>query len=174
MGKDLVILTAIKKKRQVTTQYRPLRLTLVLGVLVVAAVGNLWFFRLNISSSVPMGLYRLSAVPTPLARGMLVVLPVPASVQPWQHLPLLKPIAALPGDHVCVHAARLWIRGADYGPVHDQAGGAWLPQWLGCRTLEAGEVFLASTVEKSLDSRYFSPVPITKLTAVAIPVWTWR
>ena len=152
------------------------RRSLVLGGLVCAAVVSTRWVRLNLSPSVPRGLYRLTAVRAPLARGTLVMLPVPASMQPWRPwlVPLLKPVAAVAGDWVCVRDAHVWVHGQDYGLQHAQAAGQWLPQWRGCRVLEEGEVFLASPAPKSLDSRYFGIVRITALTAQAIPVLTWR
>jgi len=59
---------------------RCMRSSLVLGVLVLTAVVSTRWVRLNVSPSSPLGLYRLTAVPTPLARGTLVVLPVPPEV----------------------------------------------------------------------------------------------
>src|SRR5262249_35831931 len=55
---------------------RPRRSTLVLGVLVLAAVVSTRWVRLNLSPSVPVGVYRLARLAPPLARGTLVVLPV--------------------------------------------------------------------------------------------------
>jgi type IV secretory pathway protease TraF len=100
--------------------------SLVLGVLVLAAVVSTRWVRVNVSPSSPYGLYRLAAVTPPLPRGTLVVLPVPPAVQRWHSawLPLLKPIAALPGDLVCTSDEGLWIEGKAYGPVYPEAGGA--------------------------------------------------
>ena len=92
---------------------RRTRSSLVLGGLVLAAVVSTRWVRLNGSPSVPRGVYRLAAVSPPLARGTLVVLPVPAGVRPWQPawVPLLKPVAAVAGDLVCVWDAGLWVAG---------------------------------------------------------------
>jgi len=62
---------------------RPPRRSLVFGVLVLAAVVSTRWVRLNLSPSVPRGVYRLAAVSPPLARGTLVVLPVPRAVRRW-------------------------------------------------------------------------------------------
>jgi conjugative transfer signal peptidase TraF len=148
----------------------------VLGVLVLAAVVSTRWVRVNVSPSSPVGLYRLAVVTPPLTRGTLVVLPVPPAVQrwhsPWQ--PLLKPIAALPGDLVCTGEAGLWIEGQAYGPVYLEAGGAPLPRLRGCVRVPAGAVFLASPAPRSLDGRYFGMTPMADLTARAIPLLTWR
>jgi type IV secretory pathway protease TraF len=138
--------------------------------------------RVNISPSAPYGLYWLSAVPTPLPRGALVVLPVPASVQGvWSAwVPLLKPVAGVAGDVVCRWGITLWVwsvPGAEpvsYGLVWNTAHGHPLPRWEGCLVVQEGEVFLASTVEHSLDSRYFGPVALSSIHAVATPLWTWQ
>ena len=132
--------------------------------------------RLNGSPSVPCGVYRLAAVAPPLARGTLVVLPVPASVRAWHSrwVPLLKPVAAMAGAVVCVGDEGLWVEGQWYGPVLHEAAGQPLPRIRGCLAVPDGEVFLASPVPRSLDGRYFGPTPVAALTARAIPIMTWR
>jgi conjugative transfer signal peptidase TraF len=155
---------------------RRTRSSLVLGGLVLAAVVSTRWVRVNLSPSVPRGVYRLAAVAPPLARGTLVVLPVPAGVRAWQPrgVPLLKPVAAVAGDVVCVGADGLWVEGRWYGPVYEEAHGMPLPQLRGCFFVPAGAVFLASAVPKSLDARYFGPTPVATLTAQATPLFTWR
>src|SRR3989442_900965 len=77
---------------------RPTSGTLVLGAVLVAALLSTRWLRLNVSGSVPYGVYRLRPVPATLARGILVVFPVPVSVRPWWSawVPLLKPIGGGP------------------------------------------------------------------------------
>src|SRR5437879_12376877 len=108
------------------------------GVLVASVVSTHWV-RLNISPSAPLGLYRLARVPAHLDHGMLVVLPVPRSVQHvWSSwVPLLKPIAGLAGDRVCHQENVLYVNGADFGPVLREAHGMPLPQLQGCRVVQA-------------------------------------
>jgi conjugative transfer signal peptidase TraF len=149
----------------------------------VSRVGVLWllvlslgWLRLNVSASVPLGLYRLHRVPASLEQGMVVVLPVPASVRAWQWrwLPLLKPVAGLPGDAVCITDDGLWINAHWYGPVLSESNGRALPRLRGCFTVGPSEVVLASAAPRSLDSRYFGPVPIADLSAMATPWLIWR
>ena len=153
------------------------RRRLVLGVLVLAAVVSTRWVRLNIAPSVPYGLYWLRAVPPTVPRQALVVLPVPAVMRPWHSrwISLLKPVAAVAGDEVCGNPdAGLTIAGEAYGPLLREAHGLRLPTMAWCLTVEEGEVFLASKAPRSLDSRYFGLVPITGLTAMAVPLLTWR
>jgi conjugative transfer signal peptidase TraF len=155
---------------------RRTRSSLVLGGLVLAAVLSTRWVRVNGSPSMPYGLYRLTAVREPLARGMVVVVPVPASVQAWHSrwLPLLKPVAAVGGDRVCIGEDGLWVAGQWYGPVYPEAHGMPLPRIRGCFLLEPGTVFLASQAPRSLDGRYFDVTPVATLTARALPLLTWR
>jgi type IV secretory pathway protease TraF len=90
-------------------------------------------------------------------------------------MPLLKPIAAVAGDDVCVREDGVWVLDQWYGPVLHEAYGLPLPHPLpdGCATLGAGEVFVATVTHRSLDSRYFGPVPMQTLSARAIPIYTW-
>jgi conjugative transfer signal peptidase TraF len=158
----------------------------VLGVAVLVfsatVVGIASGYRVNVSPSVPVGLYRRLPLPDAVERGMLVILPV--SVLPWHRpklpsflrpVPLLKPVVAVEGDEVCVSEAGIWIRDQWYGPVLTEANGLPLPHPLpdGCTTLAAGEVFVATATDRSLDSRYFGPVQLEMIRARAIPVWTW-
>ena len=153
------------------------RSTLVLTMsLAVALLATRWV-RLNLSPSLPSGFYRLAPLAMPLTRGTLVVLPVPASVQPWHwwFTPLLKPIAAVAGETVCHRHHTLFINGADFGPVYATAYGKPLPQIAaGCVVVPAGHVFLASPAPRSLDGRYLGATPIATLTAQATPLLTWR
>ena len=148
---------------------------LLCGLLVAALVGTGWS-RLTISPRVPYGLYRLTAVPSPLLRGTFVLVPVPQTMQGvWSAwLPLLKPVAAVAGEMVCVREGALWVGQQWYGPVLREARGRPLPQLDGCVLLQAEEVFLASRAPGSLDGRYFGPTSIATLTAQSLPVLTWR
>ena len=146
------------------------------ALMVAGGLLSLIWLRVNIEPSVPYGVYRLHALHAPLTRGTLVWLPVPASVQRWHSrwAPLLKPIAAVAGDVVCVDDDGLHIGTEAYGRVYTEAGGSRLPQITGCLTVGAGEVFVASKNARSLDSRYFGPVSIHDITAIATPVLVWR
>jgi type IV secretory pathway protease TraF len=162
------------------------RSTALVGAVVLAVVVSTHWLTFNITPSVPVGLYRRTTVPQSLARGDLVIFAVPASVQAFHSrwLPLLKPVAAVAGDMVCMNSALLWVTSnwterpaVAYGLVHQQVAEEDLPQLLGeghCLTIEEGQVLLASKEPRSLDGRYFGLTPITTIRALAIPLWTWR
>jgi conjugative transfer signal peptidase TraF len=132
----------------------------------------------NRSESEPTGLYvRTSASPT---TGRIIAFRAPASAFPYadnrmgylRRIPILKRIAAGPGDIVCTQGGALSINGRWRATVlsHDPRGGL-LPQWLGCRALEKGEFFVFSDrITNSFDSRYYGPVRTAEIVGVFEPV----
>jgi conjugative transfer signal peptidase TraF len=155
---------------------------LILIALVAAGV------RLNVMPSAASGVYWLTAAPSPLDHGLLVVVQTPESRRLMRELhgwlaswllPIMKPIAALPGDQVCLLDGTLQIAYGSthegYGPVLTDHRGHRLPTWIdqGCRTIPEGSVFLASQAVQSLDSRYFGPVRMADIRHRAVPVLTW-
>lgn len=132
------------------------------------------WFKINVEPSVLYGLYCISRLPATLERGMLVTLPTPEAIRPWHPwwIPLLKPIAGLPGDQVCVLSVGMWIDGQPYGLVYERGHGKPLPRLRGCFTVPDGHVWLATKTRQTLDSRYYGAIPFTTLTAQAHPLWT--
>ena len=134
----------------------------------------------NASASVPIGFYYVHpAGPLHLAELVAVMPPEPLAsflanrdYLP-EHVPLLKHIAALPGQCVCRIGDTISIGGHVVGTaLARDSRGRLLPRWSGCRTVEAGQVFLFNEgVPDSLDGRYFGPLPRTAIIGHAIPLW---
>ena len=166
-----------ERMRSVTSLLPSGRRGLVPAVLLLCllGIGSLPWVRLNLSPSVPLGLYCLHRVPDTLTYGQLVLVDAPAALAPWwpRRTPLLKPIAGLPGDVLMIRDGHFFVNARDYGPVHYQAGDRPLPQILSPLRVGAEEVCLASSAPKSLDCRYAGPVLRSALKALAIPLWTW-
>jgi type IV secretory pathway protease TraF len=144
----------------------------VLGMLLLAT----HWFTVNTASSVPLGLYRYVRESRPLVHGTIVYIPAVPFGRQWpdKWLGLLKPVAAVAGEEVCVTQAGLTVRGEDYGAVHQwDTRGTALPVFWGCHVVDPGSVFLASKEPRSLDGRYLGMTPIHK-TLRAVPVWTWE
>jgi type IV secretory pathway protease TraF len=149
----------------------------ILAVCALVVVGSLPWVKLNLTASAPRGVWAVHPVPPVVERGMWVTLAVPEAVRAFapRWTTLLKYVAAVEDDVVCVSDRTLWIRGVWYGPVYTQVQGQpILHLGDGCFAVEPGRVFLASQAEKSMDSRYFSSVAITDLRAVATPLLTER
>jgi len=135
----------------------------------------------NASDSVPRGFYAIRAQPPRVGDVILARLPVFAARLAAERgylpagVPLVKPIAAGDGDHVCVRHGIVRINGRVVArTLARDSRGRPLAAWPGCRLLMRGEWFLLSAEHPaSFDSRYFGPVPGTAALGVAVPVWVW-
>jgi len=155
----------------------------------IAAIGfsaahsdSLALLLYNPSASAPRGFYWRDPFATcRLGRYAFAHLPAaPAALAAERgYLPtnvlLLKPIAAVHGDVVCVRRGVAFINGQQVAQLlaHD-AHGRLLQPWPGCRVLDADEVFLLShNSPASFDGRYFGPVHYSDLRGVATALWSW-
>lgn len=148
-------------------------------------------YRLNDTLSLPKGLYQLEKKqPGALSRGSIVLLCPPRS--PWIQLaaqrgyipsgecpgnfrPMLKPIAAIPGDTVTVSVQGIWVNQkllANSAPlVTDSKGRPLNSIQAGAYQVKPGEVWLISSYSpKSFDSRYFGPISEKQIQSIAHPV----
>jgi conjugative transfer signal peptidase TraF len=121
---------------------------------------------LNRSPSEPPGLYVRAG--RDLGVGSIIAFRTPSAAFPYanlsmaylHHRPLLKAVAAGPGDRVCTTGGELIINGRAMAPIatRDRQGRA-LPRWQGCRRMTQDELFVFSArVPNSFDSRYYGPV----------------
>src|SRR5260370_38947196 len=135
----------------------------------------------NASASAPVGLY---AVRTAADLGVtdLVAVDAPEPLASFlgerEYLPggvpLMKRIAALPGQTVCRNGSSVSVDTIAMGEAlaRDRRGRE-LPIWQGCRTPRSSEIFLMNwDVQSSLDGRYFGPIPKNSIIGRALPLWT--
>ncbi len=133
----------------------------------------------NASGSAPIGLYLIEAGVPEIGDFALVELGpalekfiagrryLPADI------PLLKRVAALPGDEVCRKSEAIFINEIYVAEAQiSDSSGRKLPHWSGCFTLRSSEFFLLNDHEKSLDGRYFGATKSEDVIGVAIPLWT--
>jgi conjugative transfer signal peptidase TraF len=135
----------------------------------------------NVSASVPIGLYMTHPAGA-LRIGELLVVAPPEALAIFlderrylpKDVPLLKHVAALPGQLVCRMGAAIVIDGSPVGEALDQDHlGRPLPTWQGCRAIIAGEVFLMNRRSAlSFDGRYFGPLPARTIIGRAEALWT--
>ncbi len=135
----------------------------------------------NATASVPTGLYHIRGTAS-LHVGERVAIDPPPHLRRFlaargylpTGVPLLKEIAALPGDTVCRAGSLIMINGAPAGAARDRdSRGRALPEWKGCRVIAADEIFVMNRrAPDSFDGRYFGPIPRTQLIGRASPVWT--
>jgi conjugative transfer signal peptidase TraF len=136
-------------------------------------------FLVNETRSLPRGLYvrRFHDAPD---RGRLVAFAQPEAARSYlaklgapPDMMLLKRVAAVGGDHVCLKRDRLHAPGAGVRVMGQDRAGAPLPHWTGCRILETDELFLLGDSPESFDSRYFGPVRLQDTKGVFATAATW-
>ncbi|MDC7675164.1 S26 family signal peptidase [Asticcacaulis sp. LKC15W] len=121
----------------------------------------------NASASVPKGFYRVYPVKV-LHRGDVVLMTTPANVRDLadkrrylpKSVPMIKTVAALPGDEICAIGMTILINGHSIATRQTRDGqGRPLPQWQDCRSLQSGEFLpLNPNSPHSFDGRYFGAV----------------
>ena len=132
----------------------------------------------NASPSEPEGLYLRTTDGPAIGRMVTFMAPAPALSYVDRHLtylrttPVLKALAAGPGNLVCTRSGRLVIDGQVRAPVMAKDPlGVELPRWNGCRRLGAGEWFAYSNrVPNSFDSRYYGPIRTDQVIAAYRPL----
>ncbi len=167
-------------------QAAPVLLAVV--ALTVGAVGiaGRAGYRLNLTSSAPIGVYRVSPVDGAVSRGALVVVCPPVGPRQFRFLfagncpsgamPFLKTVAAVAGDTVQVSDGGVRVNGhwlADSRPVVR----ADLPRLRETARLGSGEIWLwgrgssEDGARRSFDSRYFGPVRVGGVRGFARAIW---
>lgn len=146
-------------------------------------------YRLNLTPSEPLGLWRIEPLRRPVAVGDLVFIcpPVTAAFEAGRRhgylrsglcagglAPLIKTVAALPGQHIEI-TDLVVIDGTPLATSglrkRDAAGRSMTPDSGG--VVPPRHLFLHSSFASSYDSRYFGPVPEAGLLGLARPVLTF-
>lgn len=159
------------------------------AIAALAAVAYMGGFRLNLTPSEPLGLWRIVTLQRPVETGDLVFIcpPPTASFEearrrgyvrrglcPRGFAPLIKTVAALPGQHVDI-GANVTVDGTPLASsivrASDGEGKPITPFKTGI--VPPGNLFLHSSFVSSYDSRYFGPVPDSGLLGLAQPVLTF-
>jgi len=166
---------------------RDAKRTLILSVAAVTAIGIssaisfapklVW----NDSASAPIGLYRIGNT-APETGDFVLVAPSSAAAEliKARHylppgMPLIKRVAALPGDEICREKLTIFVNGIDVANAQKKDSvGREMPSWSGCYSLQNDQVFLLNEHEQSLDGRYFGATKLSDVIGVAIPVFVGR
>ena len=132
--------------------------------------------RLNLTGSLPLGLYRLSAAadanlvefcpPEPISRLSVARQYRNPGNCPDGDNPLMKPIVARPGDVVVLSKSGLQVNGKllrNTAPRSEDSKARPLLHYpFGTYPVSSGTIWVASSYHPlSFDSRYFGPIPTT-------------
>jgi conjugative transfer signal peptidase TraF len=153
----------------------------VIGVVVASFVAMPAKLLWNASASTPIGFYDVDP-PHDLKVGDLVVVMPPKALAEFlaergyigRDTPLLKHVAALPGQEVCRIGRAVTVDAVPFGAALDRDRlGRELPIWQGCRRVAEGKIFLMNpSIRDSFDSRYFGPIPASSVLGKATPLYT--
>lgn len=156
----------------------------VLGL--TAAAGIAAGYRVNLTGSAPKGLWRVSTIGQENVRrgdlvsicppALLIVMAMrdkgdlpPGSCPGASTAPLLKPVAAIPGDSVSITGEGVSVNGR---ALPNSAPATGMPSYpAGTYKVAPGHVWLISSYSRgSFDSRYYGPAPLDQLRGLASPV----
>lgn len=136
----------------------------------------------NSTDSLPHGFYAIRPAST-IKRGDIACFPIPPTIKQlvvhrrWLRPDgfFLKPVVALPGDHVRLNSDSFTFNHAEepsgYVMKLDSKGRP-MPTTYYRGHLSANTYFVAITDKRdSLDSRYFGPIHKSEIIGVATPLW---
>lgn len=168
-------------------------LVLTIGGVVVAGIASVFAFgdyRINTTPSFPLGLWQIGALDREVQAGDTVFICPPAN-EPAFNLarergylpgglcegglaPLIKTVAALPGQTVGIENGHVVIDGQKlaHSTIQPKDGqDRELSAYAG-GIIPAGAIFVHSDYVASYDSRYFGPIPASGVLGLAHQVFT--
>lgn len=133
----------------------------------------------NVSASAPIGLYAVSGDGRVEVADMVIArVPEPYRLFAARrrylpaNVPLVKRVAAVPGDSVCAVGEAIIIDGRRLVPRKRRDGaGRPMPWWSGCVTLRNGALLLLMDDPASFDGRYFGPTEAGDVVGKARLIW---
>ena len=137
-------------------------------------------FIWNRTGSAPEGLYVLSD--EPITRGVWVIVSPRSSEAEWvskrgyigEDWPLIKRVAALPGDEIGREGNAISINHVRFAEaLESDSLGRQMPVWHSCSILAEDEVFLLNSHPRSIDGRYFGPTKVSDIGGSIRLLWTW-
>jgi conjugative transfer signal peptidase TraF len=159
------------------------------GVVLAAAASSVGL-RFNLTSSLPIGLYRVTRDSPTLERGAIVLYCLPPPVAGFAHnrgyvprggqcpgglTPIGKMVAALPGDTVVLTADGITVNGALQSHSRALASdfkGRKLPRFPGgAYVVGRGYIWLLAPSDRSFDSRYLGALVARNVLDRVQPVW---
>jgi conjugative transfer signal peptidase TraF len=161
---------------------------ITLGSLFAAA--SVSGFRFNLTSSLPVGLYRVTNDPRTLQRGTIVLYCLPPSIARFAYergyvptggrcaeglVPIGKVVVALSGDTVSVTTAGITVNGRPQlhsRPLSLDRRGQELPHLLErVYVTHPDHIWLLAPSDRSFDSRYLGGLSAANVTGRLRPFW---
>lgn len=161
----------------------------IVSLTSITSVFALGGFRINLTRSYPLGLWRIEPLNRDVTIGdrVFICLPLgaaatlalernylPRGLCPSRSGPLIKTVVAVAGQQVAIDDEVI-IDGKllpSSRILHADAEGRSMPAFCGGK-VGAGAVFLHSDFEGSYDSRYFGPIPTSGVLGLAREIITF-
>ena len=171
-------------------RWRAIRWPVVILAVLLALFTWAWLdgYRINLSPSEPVGIWHMQAVTSLIRPGEFVSFCAPTPDFPFLQsgncpngvAPFLKEVVGVPGDVITETASGVTVNGEllpDSRPLAKAMGyDIALPQWRGTLRLAEGQYWTYGSgwPKLSFDSRYWGPLPGSRIIHIAQPIWVWR
>lgn len=151
----------------------------ILTILEMYKLVSMPKFYLNVSSSMPKGIYKVIPCKE-FKKGDFVIFDVPKIAQPYiygrkwlpNNWPLIKTVGALPNDQVVITEKSIFINNQYIGKIFEKDHqGKPLPILRGSFKIPDNNWLpIATYIQNSFDGRYFGPIPFNLIRGKAIPI----
>lgn len=159
------------------------------GLSVLAVTAAVAGLRINVTPSVPLGFYRTAG--RDMHRGDYVMFCPPerapfamarrrgylqAGSCPGGSIPMIKKILAAKDDRVLIGPGGIAVNGVpvpNSRPRLLDGAGRPLPRLIAEGRIADGDLLVIGESAASFDSRYFGPIPRSRISAVMRPIVTW-
>ena len=161
----------------------------LLGIITMALLFRVLGFRVNLTDSIPLGLYRTTNIKS-LKNSFVIFCPddrpafrqginrgyIDSGLCPDGYGYLMKKVVATKGDRVSVTPEGIFVNQAliPFSKPQSQDGmSRLLPRWqaLNYQLKEDELITMTSQSAWSFDSRYYGPVHLRQIKGVITPVW---
>ena len=160
---------------------KSLFLPLFLIILNILGIYTRKYFVLNISSSIPIGIYKVDKS-TDFKRGDIVtfstkkykdILDYPGSIK---NITFSKYIAGISGDYIRIENNKIYVNNKEKGNIFKVDGlNNRLPQLKEKEYIvKEDEVFVLGTNDKSFDSRYYGCIKKSDVIYKLVPLIIWE
>lgn len=161
----------------------------VFAASIVSVAGAAGGVRVNMTPSIPLGIYRTSS--EPIRKGAYVMFCPPEKAVfrlalkrryiepgncPVGSYPMMKRILAAKNDRVEIGPNGVAINGVivpDSKPRAKDGAGRPLPRYVASGIVQPGSFIVLGENPVSFDSRYYGPIAREQITTVIHPIVTW-
>ena len=130
-------------------------------------------YVINVTSSIPLGIYKLEKFDGILKKGDLVIYEIDSKYKNLTSIKgttfkSVKPVAAFYNDKIEIKSNRIYVNGEDYGEIFSKI----LSTFNG--KIQKDEILTLSKVKGTFDGRYYGPIKKSKIEKKARLIYEFR